>query len=179
MKTINFILGLIILALLSYLISCDVMDTNSGKAIDNNYINNNGKMACNADPFRCTIPSSCNNGKGEHICLSLVYGDTEEEFNYSSIRKAKVWHVGRDCDSNLYYCSYITTDGNPQSMGCVLPWCNNNCSYTRTVCLVTYDNVTYTGSVQFSYANYNGAVIHLYESQAVCDFEGDIERNDN
>lgn len=179
MKTTNLVIGFSILFLFSYLISCDVNDITKSNSINKQYTNDNEKLACSASPDRCPIPSSCSNGNGEHFCLYLRDGLTKEDFDCSSIHKVSVSHIGRDCDSNIYICNYSETNGGTSySLGCKLPWCSDNCSYTRSVCLLTYDNITYTGSVQFSYINYAGVWIDLYESQAFCNF-GEEERNDD
>ncbi|MFZ4592330.1 MAG: hypothetical protein ACOYN6_15115 [Ignavibacteria bacterium] len=180
MKTLKLFVLLSALISISYLLSCD-MNKNSG--LDNSVGNKvksetDTQGECNANPDRCPIPSYCNNGKGVHFCLYLRYGDSQEEFDYANIVTARVTHTGTDCNGNTYYCNYIVSGTNATTMGTVLPWCSNYCQYTRTVCLVTSDNKTYTGSITFSYINYSGCTVDLYLSEENCDFGG-IERNEN
>jgi len=167
MKPIKILASVIFLLLLGYLISCDITETNRKENL-----NIDGFSDCNDPPDRCLVPSYCDSGKGEHFCLYLFYGDTEEEFNYSNIEKVKVTHTGVDCNDNSYYCSYVTIGAGSQAMGCVLPWCNDYCSYTRSVCLETYDNKTYTGSRSFSYIDYEDCTVYVYQVEGLCDFGG-------
>jgi hypothetical protein len=130
---------------------------------------------CNAQPDKCPIPTYCNDGKGEHLCLYIFFMNSETEFDYSTIYKAKVTHSGTDCNNNSYYCSYITGGSNPTAMGAVLPWCSTNCSYLRSVCIETYDRKIYSGSTSFSYPLPPNEVVRVYVYETIggkCDFGG-------
>lgn len=172
MKNKSIIISLILVFIIIYLSSCNY-------SIDGNkeIISQSDNFECVSDSNKCGIPSYCNNGHGKHICLNIFYKDTEEEFDYETIYKVLVTHVGKDCNNNDYYCSYVTTGSSPTGMGCVLPWCSNYCSYRRTVCLQTTDNKTYTGYRDFQYYNYNGATVAVYETQTQCDFGGSSRQN--
>lgn len=153
-----------------YLISCDITESD----VNENFEVGN-LSGCNAQPDKCPIPSYCNDGKGEHICLRLHYMSSETEFDYSLIYKAKVTHSGTDCNNNSYYCSYVTGGGNPTSMGVVLPWCSTNCLYLRSVCIETYDGKIYSGSTSFSYPLPPNEVVRVYVYETIggkCDFGG-------
>lgn len=180
MKTVKLAILLVALISISYLLSCD-MNKNSGL---NNSVGNKEKSEtdtqgeCNSYPDRCPVPSYCNQGKGVHFCLYLIDGDSKEVFDYQNIEFARVIHSGKDCNNNTYYCNYVVTGSNPTTMGTVLPWCDNNCEYTRTVCLKTYDGETYAGSTTFSYSNYSGCTVELYHSNVECVPPG-IENNND
>ncbi|MCX6156833.1 MAG: hypothetical protein NTY74_02515 [Ignavibacteriae bacterium] len=180
MKTLKLFVLLSALISISYLLSCD-MNKNSvveSPAIKDGRSTTGNQNEIDAPPDKCPIPSSCNNGNGEHLCLYLTNGTTNEEFVYGNIRKIRVTHTGTDCVGNSYYCNYILNGGNATTMGCVLPWYTNYCQYTRTVCLETYDNETYTGSRTFGYQNFSGCTVTVYLTDNSCDFGG-IERNND
>jgi hypothetical protein len=178
MKTVKLAILLVTLISISYLLSCDM---NKNSVVDNS-VGNTGKSEtdtqseCNAPANKCPLPSYCDNSKGVHFCLSIYDGNTKEVFNYLNIKTVRVIHSGYDCDNVSYYCDYVISGSNPTDMGCVLPWCSSYCIYTRTVCLETYDNETYTGSVTFGYDGYSGCEVDVYPSSTNCDFGG-IERN--
>lgn len=174
MKTLKYFFSFVILLIIGYLISCDVVEPDKSKIINNTDF----LSECNDPADKCAIPSYCDSGKGEHFCLYLFNGDTGTEFNYSSIYRVVVTHTGFDCDSISYYCRYVSGGSNPTGLGCVLPWCSNKCIYTRGVCLVTTDNRTYTGSRTFGYQGYSGCTVTVYESDTQCDFGG-IEKIHN
>ena len=178
MKIFNYLIGIVILSSACYMVSCDIAETNVNNSNNKSNITKDKIYSCSAPPVRCSLPSYCNNGNGDHFCLYLRYGTTKEEFNYFNVAYALVTHSGRDCNNNVFGCTYLTIGGSASSMGCVLPWCSNNCVYTRSVCLVTVDGKYYTGSVQFSYANYSGCTIDVYETEYTCDFGG-IESQNN
>ena len=107
-----------------------------------------------------------------HLCLYLFNGDTDSLFNYFNIYKAEVIHTGYDCANNSYYCRYVTSGSSAYGMGCVLPWCDDDCIYTRFVCIQTNDNKTYTGQRTFGYDGFDGCTVTVYESDTQCDFGG-------
>jgi hypothetical protein len=168
MKTLKIFLSLALLSFIGYLISCDVVEPDKNKIINNTDFLSD----CNTPADKCAIPTYCDSGKGEHFCLYLYNGDTDTEFNYSSIYRVIVTHTGVDCDSISYYCRYISGGSNPTGLGCVLPWCSSNCRYIRSVCLLTTDNKTYEGSVTFGYSNYSGCRDTVYQTDGECDFGG-------
>ena len=173
MKTLRLAFLCITLIIISYLLSCDMNKNTFYDPITNNEGNNLDTFGeCNEYPDRCPFPSSCNNGKGEHFCLIIYYGDTYEEFDYENIKTVRVTHTGKDCNNNNYYCKYVIPGGGQSYMGCVLPWCDDDCIYTRTVCLETYDDKVYSGSRTFSYSEYTGCQVTVYLSTEVCDFGG-------
>ncbi len=180
MKTVKVAILLVTLISISYLLSCDmnknsVVDSNALKDVKTSSGNQN---EIDAPPDKCPVPSYCNNGNGEHFCLYLIDGTTNEDFIYGNIKNVRVTHTGTDCAGYTYYCNYILNGGNASSMGCVLPWYTNNCQYTRTVCLETKDNEIYTGSRTFGYQEYTGCAVTVYLTDNSCDFGG-IERNND
>ncbi|HCN36860.1 MAG TPA: hypothetical protein DIS94_04000 [Bacteroidetes bacterium] len=155
------------------LVSCNITETEVNKSFEVAKLN-----SCYAPPDKCTLPSYCNNGNGEHICLYIFSPITDSEIDYSIIYKAKVTTSGTDCNNNSFSCSYITYNGNPTTLGSVIPWCNTNCSYTRTICFVTNSGKTYIGSVNFSYPLTAGVNVYVYETTGECDFGG-VELQEN
>ncbi|MGB9696338.1 MAG: hypothetical protein ACP5P3_02965 [Ignavibacteria bacterium] len=132
---------------------------------------------CNTPADKCLIPSHC---PSQHVCLYLIDESYSREFEYASVKRIRVIHTGTDCDSNFYFCTYVVSGGNPTSMGCVLPWCSNNCRYNRSVCLETFDGKTYTGDTTFSYPlPPTGRVyVRIHRTQTECDFGGIEKIND-
>jgi hypothetical protein len=176
MKTLKIFLSLALLSFIGYLISCDVVETDKSKIKnDIDFI-----TECYDTLDRCPVPSYCNNSKGEHFCLYLHNGETDEEFEYIYIKKIIVTHenTSKDCLGNSYYCRYIIDGSGPTEMGCVSPWCSDSCVYTRSVCLITYGDVVYTGTRVFGHKNYSGCTVTVYQSDGDCDFGG-IEINNN
>lgn len=169
MKKLIISINIIFLGAIIFLVSCDITESEVNKSYEV------GKLTgCYAPPDKCTIPSYCNEGIGEHLCVYLVDPYTDTEINYFDIYKAKITHSGTYCNNNSYYCSYVTNGGNPTTLGAVLPWCNTNCSYTRTICYETYGGKTYTGSINFSYPLSSTGLLNLYvyETTGNCDFGG-------
>jgi hypothetical protein len=167
MKSLTLILSIAAISFTFY-ISCN----NESNITPTNLIENSQKDLIG---FECANPHNC---EMVHFCLNLIDGSDGSEFNYVNIKRVKVDNIGTDCSASFYRCSYITSGSNPTGMGCFLPWNNSNCAYTRSVCLQTQDNKTYTGSVYFEYNNYNGAIITVYYNPYVnCPFN-DIEGNE-
>lgn len=173
MKKETLILISIIIILLS---SCNQADLVSNKILRPEISKDDG--GCNAPADKCSIPPGCSS---EHICLNIIDGSSGREFEYASIKRVKVTHIGTDCDSNVYSCIYVVPGGNPTSMGCVLPWCSTKCKYKRSVCLETFNGKTYIGDTTFSYPlqSGEGVYVRVYRTTSVwCDFGG-IEKIDN
>lgn len=180
MKTLKLFVLLSALISISYLLSCDV---NKNSVVDSPSLKEGNSTTGNqneidAPPDKCPIPSYCNNGNGEHFCLYLIDGNTNETFSCANIKNVRVTHTGTDCAGNSYYCNYVRTTGSETTLGCVLPWYTNYCQYTRTVCLETKDNEIYTGSRTFGYQGYTGCAVTIYPTDNSCDFGG-IERNND
>jgi len=180
MKTLKIFLSVLLLIFVSYLLSCDLnkesVSDNPVKITVGNNFDTFGE--CNEYPDRCSVPSNCEGGKGEHFCMIIYYGDTNEEFDYENIKTIRVTHTGKDCNNNDYNCNYIIPGGGQTYMGCVLPWCDSDCVYTRSVCFETFDNKFYTGSRTFGYVGYSGCQVTVYQTEGECDF-GSVERNDS
>ncbi len=138
MKTLKIFFSFALLSFIGYLISCDVVEPDKSKIINKTDF----LSECNAPYNKCPLPSYCDSGRGMHFCLLLYNGDTDTEFDYFNIYKVEVLHTGFDCADNSYYCRYVTSGSSSTGMGCVLPWCDDDCIYTRWVCIQTNDNKT-------------------------------------
>jgi hypothetical protein len=135
---------------LCYIVSCNNNNDITDSGLNSSSITKDGLTGCYSSPDKCPVPSYCDDGKGTHLCVYLRFYEGDNQV-YPTVSCAKITHQGYDCANNQYSCSYYTTSSNPTAMGSVLPWCNEYCRYTRSVCVTATNGKVYIGSTYFSY----------------------------
>lgn len=167
MRIIKVISGIFILLVISYLVSCDVVNQQNGTGIGTGT-----KMSSDNLPYDCPNPNNCS--PYQHHCLVFTVDDPStdevETLDHETIEEVRVYQSGHDCMGQSYTCNYVTNlDGNGYGAGCFLPWSNSNCYFTRTIVLCPKNGIgSWQGSATTYYPNSTGYIPLTFDPNTNC-----------